>query len=859
MSRTGRLRLLAIRMTAIVIIPLLVLVILETGLCIFGFGYPTDFFKKIEGQNAYTGNTCFGWRFFPRSLARVPVMFHMAGEKKPGTYRIFVLGGSACITPAPEYGFARVLEVMLRERYPQTRFEVVITAMTAINSHVVRCIAEDCARHEPDLLIVYLGNNEVIGPFGAGTVFGGFLPNRFAIRSGLMLKSTALGQLIESIVRSIGGKRDRFGEWKGMEMFLGNRLPADDVRLQRIYDSLRGNLEDICKAGNGAGAGVLVCTMGVNLKDCAPFASMHRPDLEKIDKAGWDTLYQKGIALEEQGHHSQAAQLFAAASQIDDRHAELHFRLARCEYAMGRYGKALEHYELARDLDVLRFRADSRINETIRRVASGRERENVFFLDAAKVFEECDATPHGVPGEELFFEHVHLRYAGNYTLARAIFERLQEILPESVKGSAPSRNSEPASMERCAEMLALTGYNRYWINRTVYELISEPPFTNRANQDEQLRKAFREFDTLKKNDSRTGHDEAATVYRKAISLAGDDIMLRNNYGLLQLARHRYNDALENWEFIRSRLPEDPYVEIRIGTTLALMGRKTRARASFDRILELTFHSVKSYNDIANSLAQLEFIPRAISYYRRALKIDPDNSVTHSNLGRALARAGRFEEAIEEYLEADRLSPGQRPVLKNIGLAYFESGKYREAAEYFTRVIEINPYDVLACDRLAQCLAGQGKLDEACRWFAAAARIRPDDPQIVANYAYALEQARRFTEAKEQYLRLLDLGDASPQSLTMFAWMLATCSHDEVRDPALAIELARSASDTLGGEVVEPLDALAAAYASDGQFLRAVEIAERAEQFSTRAGNQELAGEIRRRIELYRSEKPYREP
>ena len=36
--------------------------------------------------------------------------------------------------------------------------------MTAIDSHVTVEIARDCTAHQPDLFIVYLGNNEVVGP-----------------------------------------------------------------------------------------------------------------------------------------------------------------------------------------------------------------------------------------------------------------------------------------------------------------------------------------------------------------------------------------------------------------------------------------------------------------------------------------------------------------------------------------------------------------------------------------------------------------------------------------------------------------------------------------------------------------------
>ena len=68
--------------------------------------------------------------------------------------------------------------------------------MTAINSHVAVEIARDCAAHQPDLFVVYMGNNEVVGPFGPATVFQQWSPNRKLIRATAWLKSTRVGQLL---------------------------------------------------------------------------------------------------------------------------------------------------------------------------------------------------------------------------------------------------------------------------------------------------------------------------------------------------------------------------------------------------------------------------------------------------------------------------------------------------------------------------------------------------------------------------------------------------------------------------------------------------------------------------------------
>ncbi|KKL83913.1 hypothetical protein LCGC14_1969950, partial [marine sediment metagenome] len=270
----GALRRWVFRLLAMTLAPALVLGLLEVTLRVVGSGYPTDFYRKIPGRRAYTGNPRFGWRFFPRPLARAQVMTSLPAEKPAGTFRIFVLGGSAAQgTPSPPYGFGRILEVMLREQYPNASFEVVNAAMTAVNSHVVLPIARDCARRQPDLFVVYLGNNEVVGPFGAGTVFGGYSPSLAAVRASLWVKTTRIGQLLQSGAAALAPAGASADEWRGMEMFLEQQVGPDDPKLSAVRANFRRNLEDICDAGTGAGAKVVLATVAVNLKDCAPFAS----------------------------------------------------------------------------------------------------------------------------------------------------------------------------------------------------------------------------------------------------------------------------------------------------------------------------------------------------------------------------------------------------------------------------------------------------------------------------------------------------------------------------------------------------------------------------------------------------------
>ena len=159
---------------------------IELVLRLVGYGYPTTFFvpQEINGVRFLVDNPHFAERFFPKSMARTPSPVRMTAVKSPGTIRIFIFGESAALgDPEPAFGFGRYLEVLLQMRFPTNRFEVIVAAITAINSHALLPMAEECAKYEGDLWILYIGNNEVVGPFGAGTVsdreprrFGSFAP-----------------------------------------------------------------------------------------------------------------------------------------------------------------------------------------------------------------------------------------------------------------------------------------------------------------------------------------------------------------------------------------------------------------------------------------------------------------------------------------------------------------------------------------------------------------------------------------------------------------------------------------------------------------------------------------------------------
>jgi hypothetical protein len=224
------------RALALTLVPLLFFVGLELALRLFGYGYPASFFLKTRllGRTVYVENQKFGYRFFPPALARSPSPIIMGSEKATNAYRIFLLGESAALgDPDPAYGLGRYLEILLGERYPRTRFEVVCAAMTAINSHAILPIARECGRHDGDLWVIYAGNNEMEGPFGAGTVFGPKAPSRIFIRASLAARTTRIGQLLNAFLELLAHDSTA-RSWQGLGMFQGSQTRHDEPGRQRV-------------------------------------------------------------------------------------------------------------------------------------------------------------------------------------------------------------------------------------------------------------------------------------------------------------------------------------------------------------------------------------------------------------------------------------------------------------------------------------------------------------------------------------------------------------------------------------------------------------------------------------------------
>ena len=737
-------------------LPVLLLVALEGGLRLFSYGYPTAFFLKSRSGNReiLIENREFSRRYFPPALARSPQPTALPTIKPPDTFRIFVFGESAAMgDPEPAFGFARILEVLLRERYPRQRFEVLNVAVTAINSHVVRQIAKDCAPLQGDLWIIYMGNNEVVGPFGAGTVFGAQIPSLELIRVSLALKATRLGQLLDDVIDRLMRKSGRPTTWEGMEMFLNQQVRADDPRLAKVYASFQKNLEDILHTGERAGARILLSTVVSNQKDCPPFASLHRPDLTDAQRVEWDKSYHAGIATEADTHYAAALAQYEQAARLDDAHAELRFRMGRCQQALGNLKAARESFEKARDLDTLRFRADARINQIIRQIGRAGGARGLKFLDAEERF--AGRTAQGITGEELLYEHVHFNFDGNYLMARSLAEQIADLFFNA--SPVPATNAPgwlPA--EECARRLALTDWDRFQVVDEICKRLQQPPFTHQLDHEARLAR-WQEVRTRLQAASRPeALDSAIQVYKTALALAPHDWVLHENLAKVLQSAGEFVAAEKAWRKVTELLPHYDQGYYGLANVLDAQGKSAEAISLFQWALRRRPDLVEARNGLGLALASKGRISEAIEQYERALQSKPDFAEARVNLGQILAQQGMVDEAIAQYATALQLNSNSVGAHINLGKVLANQGKARDAVAHYREAVRLAPDNSVAHFNLGNALLSEGKADEALFHFAEAVRHKPDFAEARYNLALQLAKAGRNSEALAQLQEVVRL-------------------------------------------------------------------------------------------------------
>ncbi len=692
------------RLLLVLLGPLLLFAATEFVLFLTGKFEPVDLLKQVthEGKRYWVMEPEYTRRVLGRDNVILRQKFFLPVERAPGTRRVVLLGESAAAGyPLPEYGLGRIMKVLWDAEFPGEKLEMVDMTSVGVNSNVLRVFAREAMRVQPDAVVIYAGHNEIIGPYGPANIFGWQAAGAWFAQAGLALGNTRTGRAIGLLAQKVGGQEPK--TWRGLEEFRSARFAADDPAVIGAAALAKANFRAIVETALEGGAKVLVCVPAVNLTDWPPLVSA-AGDANQSARVAYD----KARALEQAGQTAEAWRL----------------------------------YRLACDLDLMRFRADSRMRQAQREAVDETASPDVLLIDAdLRLHEE---NPGPLTDRDFFLEHVHLTFEGRVAVAALMVDGLAEFLgvASGARRSVPEWWAAfPARVDEARSCTMFTEAEEAVMWEQVASLLQMEVFSTGPDIGERRARAIRR--TAELQSAAAKWKDAAAVqeaYARATAENADDAEL-------------HDTAFKHFGLARDR---------------------PRARAALERAVELQPNLVLAQLALAE-LAMNE--GRTTEASRIVQAADSfQTGGTELDVVSASLLAGRGEHAkaavlLERYV---RRWPQDARALGILALLYDHLGNAPQAAKFYRETLAQRPESTIDLGNFA--------------WFLA---TKPDATS--AERSEALFLARRAVELEPAAHRYRG---------TLAVALLANGHYEQAREEGVcAIRMAREASDT---EAVEEL-------------------------------------------------------
>lgn len=683
-----------------VAMPIILLVLLELGLRLFGYGGNLDLFvlDKAPAKPEYVLNKNFTRRYFFRKGIRtpVPISQRFIAKKDSATYRIFCLGESTTQGfPYPPNGaFPAQLKNILSTLHPKRNIEVVNCGITAITSHsVLDMEREILKKYKPDLLVIYAGHNEFYGVFGQASRLTLFKSRTFT-QVFLRMQRYKLFLLVRDIVGGLFSKPLSRDAVQGSTTLMGivsNQagIPYDGEVFRRTEEHFRANLEDMVLEAQKHRVGIIVCTLAANLADQPPFSMLQgMEEFQNTQDSVLSDLIRKAEQCREDVRYPEAVSWYLQALQRDSTDAGIHYRLGQSYAALDQFNDARRHYRLANDYDAIRFRAPSSFNIMIRELT---RKYGVPLADVENAFSE--ASPVGMPGSEWILEHVHPNIQGYLLMAKCIAGKIprNKILRESGDWSRALPDSLYLAMTR----LTLLDYEA--AHFTVFSLTSQWPF---AAMDSS--RVYR----------RTGNERTEQMVRRMIGEGeGNLVQLHLDLGKEYIHSDQEEAGLKEY---KAALAIEPLCDIdnRIAGVYA-----KRAEMSY-RIQKDYAGAVQNYNE-------------AFSYFMKGLEQCPKNLELNLNLGLlCMMRSDQLEEAYARFEKVLVVDPLHKNAKRMIIRLLLRKNDYWTANEKLLRFVKTHPDDIEFYTDLGYVNFKLQNYPEAENWLKKALALSPNQERAI---------------------------------------------------------------------------------------------------------------------------------
>ena len=256
--------------------------------------------------------------------------------------------------------------------------------------------------------------------------------------------------------------------------------------------------------------------------------------------------------------------------------------------------------------------------------------------------------------------------------------------------------------------------------------------------------------------------------------------------------------------------------------------------------------------------QLQFWQDSQKLFTHAIAVTKDNAIAYINLGVALEQEGHKPEALADYRKAIEIEPNRFQARNNVANLLASMGMRDEAYREYQEALRLNPGAAVTHINLATLLAEMGRFDDALSEYKTAMQLEPGDPRPHYLMGKACLKHGQSAEAMKHFRDALQRDPNDYETLTWLARVLAADENSAVRNGKEAVSLAERAANLTAGEQPFVLDTLAMAYAEAGDFRSANASAQKAIQVASATGAQKTIPEMEQRLQLYQSDKAYRE-
>ncbi|MFU8812108.1 MAG: tetratricopeptide repeat protein [Balneolaceae bacterium] len=525
-------------------------------------------------------------------------------EKPDNGFRVFMMGGSTAA--GYPYGHnalpSRLVKDALDDVMPDRHVEVVNVATSAINTYTLYDQVREILQHRPDLILIYSGHNEYYGALGVGSNeqlggFPGFVRlylNMQRVKTFLLLRD-AMSSVSQWLTGLRGGDPADPGGTLMERIVREQSIPIDSHLYEMGKRQFRSNLEAIVEGFSAEGVPVMIGSLASNLKDHAPFIS------DDTDPG---------------------------------RSATIRYRDGLQHFMDGQYHEALPLLQQARDMDLLKFRAPSDMNQIIRDVT---EQTDALYVPIKEKLQEF--SPGGIIGEELMLEHLHPNDWGYFLMGIGFIEALnhhrffeQATNPDGLKTAEAYRSSQYLT-----EFDARVGYHRIRLLKEGWPFTTSgsAPSYRHTYTPENVADSLAFEMVHNRLDWDRAKVELAGAYRRSDQ---PDMALQQYYGLIR--SQPWNDS--------------PYL--------------FAARVFLDD------------NDF----------DRAYPLLMAAYEINPNEAFTNKMLGAIEVDRRNLQRGIALLSRSLELAPDDPQALYNLSGAYGLSGEYQQAMELSDRLMEVDP-------------------------------------------------------------------------------------------------------------------------------------------------------------------------